>query len=100
MRRNILAMYKHIASTDDAPDHDSCDATICKFNIAIAREDANDYDHSKHFHIPSPVMAEVKAIFEELANVGEMRTRQNSECQRVLQLDSLEPSIEERFRQP
>lgn len=65
MRRQILAMFDHISSTDLEPKHEGCDATICKYLLAIASE---EYFHTDHFHIAPIVMEEVRDIFEDLSS--------------------------------
>jgi hypothetical protein len=67
MQRYIMAMYKHIASTDAHPDHDDCNPQVCKFKLAVAKGEPYSHKDRRHFHVIPDVMMHTKNIFEDLA---------------------------------
>jgi hypothetical protein len=86
MQRYIMAMYKHIASTDEHPDHDDCDPKVCKFLLAKAKNEPYSHKDRRHFHIAPEVMAHVKDIFVDLAKTDLLEkcahgmTQNSNEC--------------------
>ena len=84
MRKGVLAMFNHIASSNDESNHEDCDPVFCKHQLAIASE--TSYRHEEHFHIPRAVMAEVNDIFQDLSRVDLLekvahgKTQNANEC--------------------
>lgn len=86
MQKRILAMFDHIASSDDNPQHDNCDPFFCKYNKIIASDSDNVYYHEDHFHVRKDIMDQVKKIFVDLSSkdlmekVAHRRTQNTNEC--------------------
>ena len=84
MKSRVLAMFEHIASSDDDPMHDNCDPIFCKFQLAIAS--GEEYFHDEHFHLPRVVMDKVKDVFDDLSKedllekVAHGKTQNANEC--------------------
>ena len=86
MQRYILAMYKHISSTDEQPDHDDCNPRVCKYLLAKANNQPYSHKDRHHFHISPAVMVHVEDIFVALANIDLLKkcahgmTQNANEC--------------------
>lgn len=64
MREAVWAEYHHLISTNYVPLHGLCPTgpeTWCKFKKAEA--ECELYDHSEHFHIPRPIIEEIRPFF-------------------------------------
>lgn len=66
MTRAIWAVYFHLGSNDNSPNHGLCDISWCKYRKAIAERKV--YKHENHFHISSVVMLRIKEIFKDLSD--------------------------------
>lgn len=69
MKTAIWADYFHLSSTNEEPIHGLCPKmsdTWCKYIKAQAKKE--EYDHSKHSHLPPVVMKAIKPIFQDLSN--------------------------------
>lgn len=69
MKKAVWAEFFHLGSTNQDPSHGLCPKGVdswCKYQKAVANNE--NYDHSKHTHLPPAVMAEIKPIFRDLSN--------------------------------
>lgn len=69
MRSAIWAEYLHLMSSNNNPCHTFCptdDDTWCKYQQAM--KDRKEYDHEKHFHLPSTVKKFIKPVFADLSD--------------------------------
>lgn len=64
MKKRVAAMYRHISSSDQHPDHDDCDLSCCRY--LQAKERGEDYCHAAKFHLSPRIMEQVKDIFDDL----------------------------------
>lgn len=67
MKRAVWAMYFHMCSTDDEPQHGLCppgEESWCKFRKAEAKGDHYHHNHS----VPAAVMIAIKPVIRDLAN--------------------------------
>lgn len=74
MREAVWAEYHHLISTNYVPLHGLCPTgpeTRCKFKKAEAEGEL--YDHSKHFLIPTPIIEEIRPIFQDLSHTDLLR---------------------------
>jgi hypothetical protein len=70
MKQAVWAEYFHVGSSNENPTHNLCPKgaeTWCKYNRSVLLNE--EYDHAQHFHLPKIIMAEIKPIFRDLANV-------------------------------
>lgn len=71
MKQEIWSVYFHIsASNHDTQKHGLCtsdpDRIWCKY--LKAQLEGKNYDHTKHFHLPSEIMSAIKPVFQDLTN--------------------------------
>lgn len=74
MREAVWAEYHHLISTNYVPLHGLCPTgpeTRCKFKKAEAEGEL--YDHSEHFLIPTPIIEEIRPIFQDLSHTDILR---------------------------
>lgn len=67
MLEAVWAVYWHLWSSNKEPKHGLCpvgESSWCKFQKA--KEMNENYDHDKHFHLPSAFMSEIKPILTYL----------------------------------
>lgn len=67
--RAVWAEFCHLRSSNDDPPDFLCPKgtdTWCKY--IKARDSNEQYDHSKHTHIPKIVMEEIRPNFKDLSN--------------------------------
>ncbi|XP_018497093.1 uncharacterized protein LOC108864993 [Galendromus occidentalis] len=68
IRRAVWAIFKHLQSSNESPDHTSCDISWCKF-----LQNADGYDHNEHQHFPQCLIEEFRTIFEDLSDSSLLR---------------------------
>ncbi|KAH9401817.1 hypothetical protein TYRP_017228, partial [Tyrophagus putrescentiae] len=71
MRNRVKAIWKHVGSSDEKPNHRNCDPKHCKFKQAMKA--GQQYLHSEHFHIEQNVMEKVKNEFMQMADIDLLR---------------------------
>ena len=71
MRNRVKAIWKHVGSSDEKPNHRNCDPKHCKFKQAMKA--GQQYLHSEHFHIEQNVMEKVKDEFMQMADIDLLR---------------------------
>ncbi|XP_028966736.1 uncharacterized protein LOC100901629 [Galendromus occidentalis] len=76
MGRAVWAIFKHLESSNECPDHSFCDISWCKYS-----QDPEAYDHNQHSHSPRCLMKELRAIFEDLTDTGLLRECLHGETQ-------------------
>lgn len=69
MQQAVWAEYFHLLSNNENPNHGLCPVgseSWCGFHRAQAT--GKTYDHTKHTHVPLPIMEVIKPVFRDLAN--------------------------------
>lgn len=81
MGKRVMAIYNHVTSTDEKPNHGGCDIRYCKYTGEL-----DHYKHADHFHLPPPIMGPIKKTFEALSEPKLMqacahgKTQNTNEC--------------------
>ncbi|KAG8255287.1 hypothetical protein J6590_108642 [Homalodisca vitripennis] len=69
MRKAVWAIYFHLLSTDNSPQHELCpkgESSWCKYQKCLFSGD--EYTHKNA--VPEPIMLEIKHIFKDLSNTN------------------------------
>ena len=70
MIRDIWAIWYHMASTDDCPQHQFCPVgrnSWCKYQRAVAVNELEDFHHNKT--LPAAVMDAIRPVFVQMTSV-------------------------------
>ncbi|XP_018494221.1 uncharacterized protein LOC108863949 [Galendromus occidentalis] len=68
MMRAIWAIFNHMQSSNEFPDHTLCEISWCKY-----LQQPEECDHKQHQHLPRCLMEELRGTFEDLSDIRLLR---------------------------